>query len=566
MAPAPAAQRAANPAEAAAVQLVRGDTAGAISSFTAALNDTSLSNDRRATLLNDRGVAYARAGQVKLAVEDFNSAATLFPEYAAIYNNRGNLLVSLGLLKEAMKDLDRAILLAPGYASAYNNRASLHVRLGQLGDAIADYTKAVQLAPQSPAPLSGRGRAHLALLRPHAATRDFTRAVNADARFAQGYRNRAEAKLMTAAYDQAIEDLSRAVAFDVSNPEIYVLRGHAYLAVRDIPAAIKDFSQAIAIDARHGTAYEGRGLAYARSDSFEQAFADLNRAIEIDPRSAEAFATRAFVYKQTGQVGVGQKDIETALKLDAKNAHVFWAKAEIEEAVGHVDQAIADVKQALAIHPGHRDAAEILQRLAPVGLNDGADLIANAGLDPWRVLRRGAQYVAVSDELPRLEVPLEMLGEGAPRILDWEIKPPPHDTVGLLKFSGGALKTSRGSEDTEMAALVDLEQQRVLTIVPQRQGKSDTTWTFDDSRISVAAIDGFSEEFPLQSASLAGAALGAGAARRLSRPDGNKPYSTGWAPWNDPLAGPVARTGQPKPAKSTQKKRKPKTLFDLLFN
>ncbi len=99
-------------ADTAAAHLARGQTADAITAYSAALSDNTLSNDRRATLLNDRGVAYTRAGQVKLAVEDFNAAATLFPEYAAVYNNRGNLLVSLGLMKEAMKDLNRAILLA----------------------------------------------------------------------------------------------------------------------------------------------------------------------------------------------------------------------------------------------------------------------------------------------------------------------------------------------------------------------------------------------------------------------------------------------------------------------
>ena len=179
----------------AASALVHGDVQQAVAAYSEALKDTALSNDRRATILNDRGIAYIKLGQAREAIEDFNAAAQLFPEFAAVYNNRGNLLLSLGLVKEAQKDFDRAIVLAPGYAAAFNNRAGALVRLGKVDEAIRDYTKAIELMPSNPAPLSGRGRAHLKMMRPHAAIRDFSRAVTGDARFAAGYRDRAEAKL-----------------------------------------------------------------------------------------------------------------------------------------------------------------------------------------------------------------------------------------------------------------------------------------------------------------------------------------------------------------------------------
>jgi tetratricopeptide (TPR) repeat protein len=561
-------------ADTAAGYLARGQTTEAINAYSAALADNTLSNDRRATLLNDRGVAYARAGQVKLAVEDFNTAATLFPEYAAIYNNRGNLLVSLGLLKEAMKDLDRAIVLAPGYTSAYNNRAGLYVRLGQNGDAIADYNRAVQLSPQVPAPLAGRGQVYLAMLRPHAAARDFTRAVTADSRFVQGYLDRANAKLMIANYQEAIEDVSRAAAFDVNNPEIYVLRGEAYLALRDLPAAIKDFSQAIALDPKRAAAYQGRGLSHAFATAFDDAFADLNRAIELDPRSARAFAYRAFAYKQTGQVGVGQKDVETALKLDAKSGDVLWAKAEIEEAQGMTDQAVADARLALAWRPGSKNALELLQRLDPAAANDRAEVANSGTIEGWRIVRRGAQFEALSEALPRVAVPVEMLSEGVPKLLDWTVQPAPHDGFGVLRFAAGQLQTAAGKVDVQIAALVDVVNQRVITILPDKQtgkdGEKSAIWTFEDRRITVASVDGVTEEFPLEggpasvSALAAGAALGAAGSRRLSP---GTATGTAWAPWNEPVAMP--RSGgsqQSRPTRTVQKKRKPKNIFELLFN
>ena len=98
-------------------------------------------------------MANTRLGQTKLALEDYNRAVELFPEYPVAYNNRGNLLLSIGQLGEAMKDFDRALLLAPGYAAAYSNRGNAKLKLGKPAEAIADFTKAIELMPASAAPL-----------------------------------------------------------------------------------------------------------------------------------------------------------------------------------------------------------------------------------------------------------------------------------------------------------------------------------------------------------------------------------------------------------------------------
>ncbi len=548
------------PANRGAVALVRGDAANAVSSLTSALSNSALTKDRRAAYLNDRGVAYMRIGQVKLAFDDFNKAAKLFPEFAAIYNNRGNLLLSLNLTREAIKDFDRAIVLAPGYAAAYNNRASALFKSGKLQDALRDYTKAIKLTPQSPAPLSGRGRANLALDRPHAAIRDFSRAVTADARFASGYRNRAEAKLQVEHFEAAIEDLSRAVAFDTKNAEIYMVRGEAYLSMKNVAAALRDFTQAIEINPKLGRAYEGRGLAHGYAEAYDNAYADLNKAIELDPRSPVAFAYRAFVYKQNGQLDIALKDLETARKLGENVPEVLWAMAGVEEAQGQVPVAIAHLKKALALKPGYKDAADALVRLGVAPVDSGVKVVEDAGIEPWRVVKRNGRYYALTDLIPGLRVPLEMLGQGEPRLLNWEVKEPPIQGIGILSFFGGTLKSASGPEDIEYAAIVDIDARRVMTIVPDRQGKARAKWTWEPGRVVVASVDGVTDEFSLRTAPVAD--------RRGY--DGRYPRSGGatsaWAPWDQPWAGGFGDQRPRTTRRAVVKKKKPKTLFDLLFN
>ncbi|MFM9850589.1 MAG: tetratricopeptide repeat protein [Hyphomicrobiaceae bacterium] len=540
----------------AAAALQRGNAEQAIELYSEALKDQTIVSDRRASIHNDRGVTFQRLNLARQALEDFNRAVILFPEGAAAYNNRGNLLLSLGQAKEAFKDFDRALLLAPGYAAAYNNRANAFTRLGDPDAAIKDFSKAIQLSSTNPAPLNGRGRLHLAQNRPHAALRDFNRAVGLDARFGPGYRARAEAKLLLERYNEAAEDLSRAIAYDPSNVELHVLRGHAYLAADNAASALRDFDKATELDPNSASVHEAHGLANAKADAFDLALTDLARAIELDARSPLAYAYRAWVYKQQGQPELGQKDIDRAMRLDANRAEVFWVRGELREAAGENEEAIADLKKAVALKPMLRDASAALERLGvPVDTEDTE--IPQLRMQTWRVYVRANRYHAASTEFHRLRVPLEMMSEGQPRLLEWDVKKPPLNGIGVLRFSAGKIDGARGPEDVEHAAVVDLQSGSVIALEPVRQGERMATWTWEDNRLVVASVDGYSEEYPLRLRNRDPAQTGQ---KRMTSTDGQgksgRPPS--WAPWGQDGFFGDNRGNRPRPSQ-------PKTIFDLLF-
>jgi tetratricopeptide (TPR) repeat protein len=525
------------PAREAGAALARGQLDQAVALYTTALQDKSLANERRAVLLTDRGVAYARLQSPREAIEDFNRAIQLYPEYAAIYNNRGNVLLGIGAVREAMKDFDRALMLAPGYAAAFSNRAGAEVRLGEIDRAIADYSKAIALVPVNPAAFTGRGRAHLAAHRPQTAIRDFTRAAGFDARFGAAYRARAEAKMMIERYEEAIEDFSRAIAFDARNAELYVLRGKAYMAAGNAASAAKDFSTAIEINPRYARAYAVRGLAYAKADAYNDALDDFARAIELEPRSAKAFAYRAWTYRQQ-QPELALKDVERALKLNARSAEAYWARGAIDEAQGEGARAIAEYSKALTFDPRMKEARLGLQRLGAPPLPDEEE-VAGAGLDKWKVFAKWPQYVATNDQFPRVKVDIEMLGKGRPRILDWEVKTAPFAGIGVLRFYAGAVAGAHGPEDVEEVAIVDLQANAVVAVEPVQRGSRHGKLTWDAGKLVLASADGTSEELSLR-------------AEKPALPPPKRVVaekSKDWTPWGN----------------WTSTKSKPKSLFEMLF-
>jgi hypothetical protein len=283
-----------------------------------------------------------------------------------------------------------------------------------------------------------------------------------------------------------------------------------------------------------------RGLAYAKAEAYEDALNDFARAIELEPRTATAFAYRAWTYRRQ-QPELGLKEAERALKLDPNSAEVYWARGEIHEAQGRGTLAVADFEKALALDPEQKWATRALQRLGVLQPAFEED-VAGAGVDSWRVFAKGRQFVALSDQYPRLRIDIEMLGKGQPRLLEWELKTAPFAGIGVLRFHAGVVEGPRGAEPVEQVAIVDVQANAVMAVEVHRRGAKEARMTWEGGKLIMASADGTTDEIVLRPDK----AKEQVAAKRIDKAR----QKTGWSPWGSTWD---SRRGRPK------------TLFELLF-
>ncbi len=118
-------------------------------------SEALLKNPRDAQLYNRRGVAGAHgAWKLRMAMDDFDTAIALAPDYKPAYLNRGKFYMSLILaepdaeqqqLALAIADFNTALQLDQSYAEAYANRGLAHSVQGKYELAIADFQQAIRL-------------------------------------------------------------------------------------------------------------------------------------------------------------------------------------------------------------------------------------------------------------------------------------------------------------------------------------------------------------------------------------------------------------------------------------
>jgi len=116
-----------------------------IHACTAVIRSGRQTPDNLARAFFNRGRAWAEKGQYDRAIQDFDEAIRLDPNYPDAFNNRGVAWSGKGQVDRAIADFDQAIRLDPNYAIAIYNRGLAAQNLGRPDEAAQYFTKAKQV-------------------------------------------------------------------------------------------------------------------------------------------------------------------------------------------------------------------------------------------------------------------------------------------------------------------------------------------------------------------------------------------------------------------------------------
>jgi tetratricopeptide (TPR) repeat protein/S1-C subfamily serine protease len=277
--------------------------------------DWIIEREKKDWIYSNRGDAKSIAGDNKGAIDDYDTAIYINPEYADGYNNRGNAKRDLGDSKGAITDFDTAIRINPKYDKAYNNRGNAKRDLGDKQGAIADFDTAIRINHKFVEAYSNRGVDKFALGDKQGAMADFNTAIRLDPKYANAYVNRGNAKYELEDNKSAITDYDIAISINPQDADIYSNRGAAKSSLGDKQGAIADYDIAIRIKPRYANAYYNRASAKSALGNKQGAIADYDIAININPGYAEAYFNRCLAKSALGNKQGALADINIAAQL-----------------------------------------------------------------------------------------------------------------------------------------------------------------------------------------------------------------------------------------------------------
>lgn len=226
---------------------------------------------------NKLGIKKAEEGDFEGALENFDRAIKLNPDYADAYNNRASVRHELGDDPGAQKDYTEAILLNPDRAVFHNNLGIISYSSDDYRGAQAAHTRSIQLNGGAQA-YNNRGFARLRLAEVQAALKDFTQAIELNPNDALAWNNRGDVYLESGNLERALEDYAQAARLNPNNPKTFYNLGVIHSRLGNKEKALEDFTKAIELEREFAEAYQNRGIVHYELGDSQKANVDFHNA------------------------------------------------------------------------------------------------------------------------------------------------------------------------------------------------------------------------------------------------------------------------------------------------
>jgi tetratricopeptide (TPR) repeat protein len=204
--------------------------------------------------LYDRGLDKSNQGDYKRAIEDFNQALQLEPNYILAYYQRGYARAFLEDYKGAIEDYSQYMQHNPNDVDALDNRGYAYYNLGKYEQAIADLNKAIEINSKDAYAHNTRGLAYNEQGKYEQAIADYNKAIELKHDpLSWPYFNRGNGRRSLGQYKEAIEDYNQAIRIDPNNADdAYYNRGLVRADLGDKQGAIADYQKAAELYQKQG--------------------------------------------------------------------------------------------------------------------------------------------------------------------------------------------------------------------------------------------------------------------------------------------------------------------------
>ena len=175
-----------------------------------------------AVSLYNKALVLKAAGQIDAAIEKYEEAILIKPDFFEAYYNKGNAHRDNKQFKEAIACYDVAIVLKPDFAMAYLTKGNACKDIEKFDLALECYEKAIQLNPEYSEAYSNRGVVLKNLTQFAEAVASFDTAISLKPELSEAHYNRGASLEKLNQLEAALESYEK--AFEL-NPEIDYLLG-----------------------------------------------------------------------------------------------------------------------------------------------------------------------------------------------------------------------------------------------------------------------------------------------------------------------------------------------------
>lgn len=321
----------------------------------------------------------------KEAVEAFDRAIELNPDYMLAYANKAYTLTNMGEYEKALQAVDKVLDMDPNYAWAlgqrgkiYNDMKDYHkalidlnktieldstdkyayanksFALGEIGEsekALQAINKVLEIDPDYTWAYNQRARLYIDLKKYEDSLRDLDKTIELDNKFKWAYANKSLSLNELGKYDEAFKAINKAIELDQNYAWAYGQRARIYINQKDFKNALPDTIKAIELGDNSKETYGNKSYSLSELGENEKALEEVNKALGIDQDYTWAYNQRARIYIEMKDYKNALKDLDKAISLDSNFIFAYANKSLAHNELGENDKALEAINKALDLDP-----------------------------------------------------------------------------------------------------------------------------------------------------------------------------------------------------------------------
>lgn len=265
--------------------------------------------------------------------------------------DKGYSLTELHRLDEALEAYDQAIKLQPDYAWAWARKGRTLRLLGRFDAALACYNKALELEPKYAWAWNGKGIILERIKQFEAALSCFEMATELNHNEVWYWYNRADVLQNLERYHEAIPLLENGLQLDPAHANSWAKLGQIYRLLNHFEEAITAYEEAIRLDDDYAWAHNGCGLALKALGRTRDALMYFRRAATHQPNDVLHWYNLTEALVDLGEYEEAITPAREATRTDPNHAF-SWAKlGQVMRYVGNYEEALTAYDRAIQLEP-----------------------------------------------------------------------------------------------------------------------------------------------------------------------------------------------------------------------
>jgi tetratricopeptide (TPR) repeat protein len=331
----------------------RGEVLRRMGDYKSALADLSQaiewSTEPSAWMFAVRGKIYAQLADHATALENFNLAIELDPQYDWAFQGRVQTLEALGKLAEARRECDQMLARNAENVWALNQRAALALKKKAFAEAELDLAQVLSIEPKNESAIS-----RLLDLNRERKTPDQIFTLLEQLPIEEPYSKKrllAEACRLMERYAEAIQIYGELLDDRPEQDDLLKLRALAYKNSLQIPQAWIDLQVYLQNHPQDATALAYRGQVLRNLRKFKQAIESYHQALQYAPQTGWIIGNRGLAFLHLGDLSSARQDFDQAFELDYANPWLYNRQSEVCLLAGEVKKAAKWLRRSLKADP-----------------------------------------------------------------------------------------------------------------------------------------------------------------------------------------------------------------------